>query len=98
MPNSSKGEEAQAQGGPDLVTFAEMPDRLEDAGLKRLSAQRCRQLAETDPAWPVPMDAAQKAGRIRLFDWRVLEPYFRNRRSRQGARTDLERESDGHAE
>jgi hypothetical protein len=66
-----------------------MPDRLEAAGLRRLSAQRCRQLAEDDPAWPIPMDEAPKAGRIRLFDWGVLEPYFRARRSRQGQRTDL---------
>lgn len=70
------------------MTFAEMPDRLEAAKLTRLSAQRCRQLAETDPDWPIPMDAAKKVGRIRLFDWNVLEPYFRGRRSRQGQRTD----------
>lgn len=87
MPSSSE-EEARAQGGPDLVTFAEMPDRLEAAKLTRLSAQRCRQLAETDPDWPIPLEQARKVGRIRLFDWTVLEPYFRNRKSRQGQRTD----------
>lgn len=88
MPNSQNGEETRAQEGPDLVTFPEMPDRLVAAGLERLSPQRCRQLAETDPAWPIPLDQAKKAGRIRLFDWRVLEPYFRERKSRQGQRTD----------
>lgn len=76
-------------GGPELISFADMPGRLERAGLKRLSAQRCRQLAEEDPDWPVPLDAAQKVGRIRLFDWRILEPYFRDRKGRQGQRTDL---------
>lgn len=87
MPSPAE-EEEQAQGGPDLVTFGQMPARLEAAGLPKLSHQRCRQLAETDPDWPVPMDQAQQVGRIRLFDWTLLEPYFRNRKSRQGQRTD----------
>ena len=72
--------------GVDWVSFADMPDRLEAAGLKRVSRQRCQQLAEQDPAWPVPIDRAKKIGRMRLFDWRVLEPYFRDRKSRQGQR------------
>ncbi|MEU2180083.1 hypothetical protein [Streptomyces thermolilacinus] len=72
-----------------MISFADMPARLEAAGLRRLSAQRCRQLAEEDPDWPVPLDQALRVGRMRLFDWRVLEPYFRARRSRQGQRTDL---------
>lgn len=91
MPDSPPEEVAQPQGGPDLISFADMPARLEAAGLKRVSAQRCRQLAEEDPAWPVPLDAAVKVGRMRLFDWRVIEPYFRARTSRQGQRTDLKR-------
>lgn len=71
-----------------MVTFPEMPDRLEQAELTRLTAQRIRQLAETDPDWPLPLAEAPKVGRTRLFDWRVLEPYFRNRKSRQGQRND----------
>jgi hypothetical protein len=66
-----------------------MPARLEAAGLPKLSHQRCRQLAEEDPAWPIPMNEAVKVGRMRLFDWTILEPYFRARKSRQGERTDL---------
>lgn len=89
MPDSPREGTEQPQGGPDLVSFADMPARLEAAGLKRLTAQRCRQLAEDDPAWPIPLADAQKVGRIRLFDWAKLEPYFRERRSRQGERTDL---------
>lgn len=89
MPDSPP-EEVDETGGPDLISFADMPARLEAAGLKKISAQRCRQLAEEDPDWPVPLDQAKKVGRMRLFDWRVIEPYFRNRRSRQGRRTDLE--------
>ncbi|MFF7901201.1 MULTISPECIES: hypothetical protein [unclassified Streptomyces] len=66
-----------------------MPARLEAAGLPKLSHQRCRQLAEEDPDWPIPMDKAVRSGRMRLFDWTVLEPYFRQRKKRQGQRTDL---------
>jgi hypothetical protein len=98
MPSPS-GEDEQTQGGPDLVTFGQMPDRLTAAGLPRLTHQRCRQLAEQDPDWPIPMDTAVKVGRMRLFDWRVLEPYFRTRTLRQGQRTDLankEEEPDAH--
>lgn len=87
MPSSDE-EEQRVEGGPDLITFGQMPDRLEAAGLTRLTHQRCRQLAEEDPDWPIPMDQAVKVGRMRLFDWRALEPYFRNRKSRQGQRTD----------
>ncbi|WP_327376218.1 hypothetical protein OG393_21065 [Streptomyces sp. NBC_01216] len=91
MPNSPEGDDVQARGGPDMVTFPEIPDRLEQAQLKRLTVQRVRQLAETDPDWPIPLDQAPKVGRMRLFDWHVLEPYFRNRKSRQGQRTDRPR-------
>ncbi|KAB7850152.1 hypothetical protein [Streptomyces mobaraensis] len=96
MPSSPQGEETYARGGPDMVTFPEMPDRLEQAKLTRLTVQRIRQLAETDPDWPIPLDKAPKVGRMRLFDWRVLEPYFRNRKSRQGQRTDrMRRQGEG---
>jgi hypothetical protein len=76
-----------------MVTFPEIPDRLEKAKLTRLSVQRIRQLAESDPDWPVPLDQAPKVGRMRLFDWRVLEPYFRTRKSRQGQRPTRPKES-----
>ncbi|MFI8351292.1 hypothetical protein [Streptomyces sp. NPDC085596] len=93
MP-SPTGEDERAEGGPDLVTFGQMPARLEAAGLTKLTHQRCRQLAEEDPDWPIPMEQAVKVGRMRLFDWHVLEPYFRNRRLRQGERTDLPKKND----
>ena len=92
MP-SPAGENERAEGGPDLVTFGQMPERLEAAGLPKLTHQRCRQLAEEDPDWPIPMDKAVKVGRMRLFDWNVLEPYFRSRKSRQGRRTDRSKET-----
>lgn len=88
MPSASAGEEEHPRGGPDMVTFPEIPDRLERAQLGRLTVQRIRQLAESDPDWPLPLSEAPKVGRMRLFDWRVLEPYFRERKNRQGHRTD----------
>jgi hypothetical protein len=70
-----------------LVSFADMARLLDEIDdLPSLSPQRIRQLAEQDPDWPVPMDQAIKTGRIRLFDWNVMEPYFRTRKSRQGQR------------
>jgi hypothetical protein len=96
MPDSPR-EPAETEG-PDLISFADMPARLEAAGLKVVSKQRCRELALTDPAWPVPVDQALRVGRMRLFDWRVLEPYFRNRTSRQGRRTDLRQPDVGAGE
>lgn len=102
MPNPA-GDDERAQGGPDLITFGQMPKRLEAVGLPKLSHQRCRQLAEEDPDWPIPMDQAVKVGRMRLFDWKVLEPYFQNRTKRQGRRNDLnsqpeEESSDGRSD
>lgn len=97
MPDSPP-EEVAKTGGPDLISFADMPARLEAAGLKKVSAQRCRQLAEEDPAWPVPIDQAFKVGRMRLFDWRDIEPYFRARKSRQGQRTDIQQRREGPAD
>lgn len=93
MPDSLPGGTEQSEAGADLVSFADMPGRLEAAGLKRVTAQRCRQLAEEDPEWPVPLDKAMKVGRVRLFDWKLIEPYFRARTSRQGQRTDLKRDA-----
>lgn len=92
MP-SPAGDDKRAQGGPDLVTFGQMAERFEAAGLPKLTHQRCRQLAEEDPDWPIPMDQAVKVGRMRLFDWNVLEPYFRSRKSRQGQRPSTPKET-----
>ncbi|MFG2895071.1 hypothetical protein [Streptomyces sp. NPDC048248] len=88
MTDSQAGDRDEKKEAPDLVSFADMPARLEESGLKRISPQRIRQLAETDPDWPIPMETAKKVGRIRVFDWKLLEPYFTNRKSRQGQRTD----------
>lgn len=71
-----------------MVTIPQIPDLLEEAGLKRVGAARIRQLAATDPAWPKPVFSHRQT---RIFDWREVEAYFRSRVLRQGERTDLKR-------
>ncbi|CAM5382859.1 hypothetical protein I6J39_16825 [Streptomyces californicus] len=83
--SSSPGEEASEEA-PKLVTIPQIPDLLEAAGLKRVGPARIRQLAAEDEAWPPPVF---QDGRMRVFDWVAVERYFRNRKTRQGERTDL---------
>ena len=66
-------------GVPELISLREVARRL------GLSHQRVSQLSRTDPNFPeiVPV------GRAQAVDWRAAEPYFANRESRQGERTDL---------
>ena len=81
-PAESTREPLQAR----LVTIPEMPDLLEAAGIKRVGPARVRQLAASDPDMPKPVF---ERGRLRLYDWSAMEPYFRHRETRQGQRTDL---------
>ncbi|MFB7228497.1 hypothetical protein ACFCY9_12345 [Streptomyces fimicarius] len=84
--SSSPGEEASEPEAPKLVTIPQIPDLLEAAGLKRVGPARIRQLAADDEAWPSPVF---EDGRTRIFDWVAIEQYFRDRKTRQGERTDL---------
>lgn len=86
MSHSPQGAERQ-EDQPDLVSIPAMPDRLEGAGLKRLTPARIRQLAAADPAFPKPV---YEHGRMRLWQWPAVLAYFRTRVTRQGERTDLE--------
>ncbi|WP_433856713.1 hypothetical protein [Streptomyces kronopolitis] len=79
-----------AQEQPVLVSIPEMPDRLEAAGLRKLTTARIRQLAGTD-AFPDPV---YTRGRLRLWLWPAVEAYFRDRKLTPGARTDLEKKAD----
>ena len=81
-PDESTREPLQAR----LVTIPEMPDLLEVAGIKRVGPARIRQLAAADLDMPKPVF---ERGRLRLYDWSAVEPYFRHRETRQGERTDL---------
>ncbi|WP_030236913.1 hypothetical protein [Streptomyces sp. NRRL S-350] len=79
-------EEAQLK----LCTIPEMPDLLAEAGLKRLTEARIRQLAAT-PEFPGPV---WERGNLRLFNWPPVLEYFRERKLRPGERTDLKRDQE----
>lgn len=85
MPSSPR-ENASEPEEQKLVTIPQIPALLEAAGLKKVGPARLRQLAADDKAWPKPVF---ESGRTRIFDWRAVEAYFRDRVTRQGERTDL---------
>lgn len=91
MPSSPR-EEARESEEAKLVTIPEIPDLLEAAGLKKVGPARIRQLAAEDENWPKPVF---ERGRLRVFDWRAVEHYFRSRTLRQGERTDLKPPQEG---
>lgn len=70
---------SEEPGGPELISLREVARRL------GVSHQLISQLSRRDPAFPpvVPV------GRAQAVDWREAEPYFRNRTTRPGERTDL---------
>jgi hypothetical protein len=77
---------AEAEGGPDMVSFRELARRLvADGVVPSISHQRVSKLAREDPDFPpvVPV------GRSKAVDYRQARPYFAGRKSRQGERTDL---------
>ncbi|MFD1832427.1 hypothetical protein ACFSJS_22665 [Streptomyces desertarenae] len=80
---------AEAEGGPDMVSFRELARRLvADGVVERITHQRVSQLSRDDPEFPPTI----KVGRSKAVDYRLAAPYFRTRKSRQGQRTDLLRE------
>lgn len=71
-----------------MVSFRELARRLVAEGVvAKMSHQRVSQLYRQDPAFPpvVPV------GRALAVDWRAARPYFEQRRTRQGERTDLKK-------
>ncbi|MFG2458131.1 hypothetical protein ACGFWE_13820 [Streptomyces sp. NPDC048523] len=77
---------AEAEGGPDMVSFRELARRLVADGIvERISHQRVSKIAQSDPEFPpvVPV------GGSNVVDYRLAAPYFRNRITRPGWRTDV---------
>lgn len=69
-----------------MVSFRELARRLLAEGVvERMTHQRVSQLSREDPAFPPVV----QIGRSKAVDYRVARPYFANRKSRQGQRTDL---------
>ncbi|MEU9643618.1 hypothetical protein [Streptomyces sp. NPDC048188] len=82
---------AEAEGGPDMVSFRELARRLvADGVVERITHQRVSQLAREDPQFPPTV----VIGRSKAVDYRAAAPYFRTRKSRQGERTDLKRQTE----
>jgi hypothetical protein len=83
---------AEAEGGPDMVSFRELARRLvADGVVERITHQRVSQLAREDPNFPPTVPV----GRSKAVDYRAAVPYFRKRKSRQGERTDLKQRDEG---
>ncbi|MDG9703771.1 hypothetical protein [Streptomyces sp. DH37] len=75
---------------PDMVSFRELARRLvADRVVESMTHQRISQLARTDPDFPpvVPV------GRSKAVDYELARRYVRERKSRQGQRTDLRRKA-----
>jgi hypothetical protein len=75
-----------------MVSFRELVRRLvSDGVVEKITHQRVSQLYRDDPDFPTVV----QVGRSNVVDYRLAVPYFRDRRPRQGRRTDLERRNDG---
>jgi hypothetical protein len=74
--------------GPEMVSFRELARRLvAEQVVPAISHQRVSQLSREDPKFPPVIEV----GRAKAVDWHLALPYFRDRKSRQGQRTDLAR-------
>jgi hypothetical protein len=79
---------AEAEGGPDMVSFRELVRRLmADGVVETISHQRVSQLSRNDPNFPPVI----QIGSSKAVDYRQAAPYFRDRVTRPGRRTDLEK-------
>lgn len=77
---------AEAEGGPDMVSFRELARRLVAEGIvERISHQRLSKISREDPEFPPVV----KIGSSNAVDYRLAAPYFRKRITRPGWRTDL---------
>lgn len=78
---------AEAEGGPDMVSFRELARRLvADGVVQSISHQRLSVIAREDPAFPPVV----RVGSSNVVDYRLAAPYFAGRVTRPGRRTDLE--------
>ncbi|MFR9796161.1 hypothetical protein ACL02U_09695 [Streptomyces sp. MS06] len=77
---------ADAEGGPDMVSFRELARRLVADGIvETISHQRLSKIARDDPDFP----PVAKIGSSNAVDYRLAAPYFRTRVTRPGWRSDL---------
>lgn len=77
---------AEAEGGPDMVSFRELARRLiADGIVETISHQRLSKISREDPGFPPVV----KIGSSNAVDYQLAAPYFRQRITRPGWRTDL---------
>ncbi|WP_406157719.1 hypothetical protein [Streptomyces canus] len=77
---------AEAEGGPDMVSFRELARRLVSDGIvETISHQRLSKISREDPKFPPVV----KIGSSNAVDYRLAAPYFQQRITRPGWRTDL---------
>ncbi|WP_435218382.1 hypothetical protein [Streptomyces sp. bgisy034] len=75
-----------------MVSFRELARRLVSDGIvETISHQRLSKIAQEDPAFP----PVRRVGRSNAVDYRLAVPYFRDRVTRPGRRTDLEQKPEG---
>ncbi|MBT2449463.1 hypothetical protein J7F03_20700 [Streptomyces sp. ISL-43] len=73
-----------------MVSFRELARRLvEDGIVQRMTHQRVSQIRRDDPEGFPPV---VPVGRSMAVDYLLARPYFAGRKSRQGQRTDLNKE------
>lgn len=76
----------EAEGGPDMVSFRELARRLVADGIvASMSHQRLSKISRDDPGFPPVVEV----GRSNVVDYRLAAPYFRQRITRPGWRTDV---------
>ena len=84
---SSPPQPAQPEPAPpwDWVTLTEAARLVVERGYApSMTRQRLAQLAETDPAWPIPKERMRTVGPAKLIPWPAIEDYFRARDPRPG--------------
>lgn len=71
----------------EWITPTEVARRVVAYGYaETMSRQRVCQLADTDPAWPIPREQWRALGRYWLLPWPAIEQYFAHRVTRPGAK------------
>ncbi len=83
---------AQEVHEEEWLNVSQIARRLVAEGIeKSMSRQRVMQLAERDPAWPVPRSEWRFLAHMWLFPWAPVADYFRNRDNRKAPATDSSR-------
>jgi hypothetical protein len=69
----------------EQVTLAEIARRVvTELGYASMSPQRVAELADTDPAWPVPRAQWRRVGAYWQLPWPPVRDYFAARSTRPG--------------